>query len=87
MYTRTAYRTNGTYEMQGAVGTTDHSFTNPIGDAGTWRVEGGYLYTTVTNQAPGRINGESRDQVLSLSVGRFTYRTERGQVRTAERER
>jgi len=64
----------------------EQAISRPIGGSGVWRIEQGYLYTTLTNSSSMATNVESKDEVLSLTAESFTYRTQRNQTRTANRK-
>jgi hypothetical protein len=45
-----------------------------ISGSGTWRVEGGYLYTALTNSSSMRTNAEIRFEIISIDGERLVFR-------------
>jgi len=76
------YRADGNALWHGTIYKESDSLPMPKA-SGIWRVDRGYLSTTITNIQSNllQINKESRDQILSITDSQFTYRDEQGIVK------
>src|SRR5262249_24931859 len=80
------YRADGTVTWDGT--SISQRRTQQFVDHGVWRVEGGYLCTTVTNSAVNQfaLRKEYRDELISATDSEFTYRTASGNLEARLRE-
>lgn len=80
------YRADGTVTWDGTF--ISQTRTQQFLDHGVWRVERGYLCTTVTNSAVNQfaLHKEYRDELISATESEFAYRTSGGSVESRLRK-
>jgi hypothetical protein len=78
----TNYQPNGTAYWHGTIYKSNQSSPAPNA-SGTWRVEGGYLITEITNAQSGSLKGGSptRDQIFQITDSQFSFRDEDGAIK------
>ena len=81
-----SYQPNGTAFWHGIIFKENQSLPMPEAN-GVWKVENGYLGTTITNSQSSQLaaNKETRDQIISITDSQFTYRDEQDTIKKVVR--